>query len=269
MTYLVALFLWTTGFDTLPSIGYAVNTAEVRTTVATDSPILGSLQPCEEVVALGQDSNGTCLISYHGQIGYTQGINVVDYNTIMAILAGRAGVQKPLLLINQLAHTVYIGDSRTTQMYEAVENAEKGTWIAEAGKTYAWLPQIGIPLMDAVCKAGDKVVIQMGMNDLVKSDATTVAKQYLAYYQAMAPQWASRQIRVSILSMNPVQCVYGNISNEQIDILNGIIRGQLPSTMEFIDTNTYLKQIGYQTTDGIHYSTDTYRHIYEYISIAK
>ena len=55
------------------------------------------------------------------------------------------------------------------------------------------------------------------------------------------------------------------ITNEELDEFNNNMKLALNSDIMIIDTNSYLKENGYNTVDGLHYDEVTYENIYWYI----
>ena len=97
----------------------------------------------------------------------------------------------------------------------------------------------------------------MGVNDLYHPDS------YISYINEKSASWKSKGATTYFVSVNPTDGSYSNL-NSDIDTFNQKLRSGLTNA-KYIDTNTYLKQNGYSTTDGLHYTSDTYRKIYNYI----
>jgi hypothetical protein len=70
--------------------------------------------------------------------------------------------------------------------------------------------------------------------------------------------------------INPVdedkEALYGySATNEMIDKYNALIKAGFNSKVGVIDTNTYLKEDGFYTSDGLHYDDNTYKKVYNFL----
>lgn len=74
----------------------------------------------------------------------------------------------------------------------------------------------------------------------------------------------SRGATLYFVSVNPTS-KSKEYMNEDIDNFNAKMRQGLSSKIRYIDTNSYLKANGFSSSDGVHYSTNTYKDIYNYI----
>ena len=97
----------------------------------------------------------------------------------------------------------------------------------------------------------------MGVNDLYR------AESYISYINGKASSWASKGAHTYFVSVNPTEGSYNHL-NSDIDSFNQKLKSGL-SNVSYIDTNSYLKSNGFSTTDGLHYTSDTYNKIYSYI----
>ena len=62
-------------------------------------------------------------------------------------------------------------------------------------------------------------------------------------------------------SVNPVDP--GVFTNEQIEAFNSTVSAGLSENVTYIDTYSVLMQDGYETTDTLHYTDETTKHLYE------
>lgn len=167
---------------------------------------------------------------------------------------------------------IYIGDSRTVQMYAYSSNDWNGanyssggvhqsgsdTYIAQSSIGYDWLKSTGIPVAESYFTSGSAVVILMGVNDLQNAD------NYIDYINQNVSNWTRNGSKIYFVSVNPCNGSYSNL-NSKIDSFNSKLKSGLSSKVGFIDTNSYLVSVGYKTTDGLHYEAETYQKIYDYI----
>lgn len=168
--------------------------------------------------------------------------------------------------------TVFIGDSRTVQMYAY----KTGTWsganyssggihevgsdiyVAEGAQGLAWMKSTGIPAAKKYFVSGNAVVILMGVNDLSNAD------NYISYINGNASSWKSSGASLYFVSVNPCNDSYSKL-NSSIGTFNSKLKSGLNNTVGWIDTNSVLTKNGFKTTDGLHYDENTSNMIYDYI----
>ena len=144
---------------------------------------------------------------------------------------------------------VFLGDSRFVGMSNCKQSND--IFICKVGEGYNYF-----------CKninnisENDIVIIGFGVNDLGNID------KYIELANSLTNE-------VYYLTVNPAdeQKERENgysVTNQQIDEFNNKLKANA-TNYKVIDTNSYLKQIGFSTTDGLHYDNATYIKIYEYI----
>lgn len=167
---------------------------------------------------------------------------------------------------------VYIGDSRTVQMYAYLNNDWNGAnyssggvhkvgsdiYVAQGSMGLSWLKSTGIPAAKKYFDKGTAVVILMGVNDLGNADG------YISYINSNATSWTSKGSQVYFVSVNPCNGGYSNL-NSKIKSFNSKVKNGLSNNVKWIDTHSYLVSNGYKTTDGLHYNSDTSKKIHDYI----
>lgn len=145
------------------------------------------------------------------------------------------------------ADYLFVGDSRTVGM--AVYNPM--TYIAEVG--------CGINFVydnyDEITSYRDSnIVFNLGVNDLGN------IQNYINLYWNFPEEFVQNN-HIIIVSVNPTDGSYDYL-NSSIDDFNAILADNLPENFEYIDTNSYLKAVGFGTVDGLHYDGYTYQLIY-------
>ena len=158
--------------------------------------------------------------------------------------------------------TIFVGDSRTVHMsYAVTYDPNLMAFVALSGGGYAWLSQTGIYEATALAKRGGcNVVVNLGVNDIDNVD------RYAALINKTAEEWFSYGCRVFYASVNPVDSWFPNVSNEQLDTFNEKLKSQLSDSIIWLDTNSYLKEDGFATQDGLHYTEDTSKKIFDYLT---
>lgn len=167
---------------------------------------------------------------------------------------------------------IFIGDSRTVQMYAYLNGTwsganyssggvhEVGTdiYVAEGSKGLAWMKDTGIPASKKYFVKGNAIVILMGVNDLSN------AENYITYVNNNAASWKSNGSSLYFVSVNPCEGSYSYL-NSSISTFNSKLKNGLNNNVGWIDTNSVLIQNGFETTDGLHYDESTYKVIHDYI----
>lgn len=157
---------------------------------------------------------------------------------------------------------IFLGDSRFVGMDEIDDDSVDIT-IAEIGEGYYYL----LKMTDKVLSLGNKqtaLIIGLGVNDM-----PYLIDEYAVAINKLANEYPGP---VYYTTVNPVnedqEYNYGyNKKNSDIDYFNKAIIPKLSPSIKIIDTNAYLKSVGYSCTDGIHYKNETYRKVYNYIKM--
>ena len=147
---------------------------------------------------------------------------------------------------------VVIGDSRTVGMASCA-SLGVGKVIAEVGMGYNWLVNTALPEAE---KTGlTNYVILLGVNDLYQSG------NYVKKYNELV----SKGINLTIVTVGPMQegDTRWSVKNPQIEEFNAKI-SQVPGA-NIVDLYSHMKETGYSTTDGLHYTRDTYKEIASYL----
>ncbi len=150
---------------------------------------------------------------------------------------------------------IWVGDSRTLGMQKAVANSD--VYIGAAGEGYDWFVETGLDELRAALEAHPEsvIVFNFGVNDYDNLE------NYMELYGSLLEEYADRHFYfLSVNPIDPEQCQ--NITNEEIADFNDHLRRLSPDA--YLDSYTLIKAAEIQTIDGIHYSQDDYRFIYDY-----
>lgn len=153
---------------------------------------------------------------------------------------------------------IWVGDSRTLGMRDALTDTGADIFIGASGEGYEWLSETGVPqLEEAIAKLPDApVVINFGVNDYDN------LSNYMSLYASLTAQHPDTTFY--FLSVNPIEpTLCKNITNEEISDFNAHLKEAYPDT--YIDSFTLLMIDQAVTVDGIHYSEEDYQKIYEYV----
>lgn len=146
-----------------------------------------------------------------------------------------------------------IGDSRIVGLNQVtdISSEDKYDVLAEVGKGYNWLLEQELP--------SDRIIVSfLGVNDLGN------VQKYISYYNSILEQG----YKLILITVGPVdeniEAQFGySVLNEDINAFNEDISNEV--NCEVLDLNTYLKSIGYSTVDGVHYTQETYKTIYDFV----
>ncbi len=157
---------------------------------------------------------------------------------------------------------IFVGDSRTVGMGMAI--APKDTlYIAKVSMGYSWLESTaGVELKQYLAANPNvTVVLAFGVNDLGNVD------RYISYYENLIDSFS--KTRFYVMAVNPVneavEAAHGySVRNTEIAAFNTKMRTAI-GKKKFINTYSYLKKKGFETSDGLHYSLNDYRNIYNFV----
>lgn len=157
---------------------------------------------------------------------------------------------------------IFVGDSRMVGMQISKSPADT-LYIAQKGMGYNWLNSTAGPLLKKYLNANPnvKVVLALGVNDLGN------IQSYLTYYRGLIKKYPKTEFY--ILSVNPVdeakEAIYGYyVKNARITSFNKKLRSAFGASA-YINSYSYLKAEGVDTVDGLHYTVEVYRKLYDYI----
>lgn len=172
----------------------------------------------------------------------------------------------------QLSKRVFLGDSRTVQMYAYLTDDWSGAnyssggvhtvgndiFIAQGAQGLNWLKQTGIPAANSYFTSGTVVIILMGVNDLTNAD------NYITYINSNVANWTKNGAKIYFSAVTPCSGGYSHL-NSKIKSFNSKVKQGINSKVGWIDTYSYLESSGYSTTDGLHYDKATSDKIYNYV----
>lgn len=178
-------------------------------------------------------------------------------------------ITKEYKLKNKNDNFIFIGDSRTVGMSKVVDikDYEFITFIAEVGAGYDWFLSDGLPKLEHRLNTTDlnyNIVLNLGVND------THNGSKYAKLYNKLELQYPNHNFIV--VSVNPeneekmIESGYKFVGNKYIEEFNKALKKDLSENIPYIDTYTDLIKNGFETRDGLHYSSETSKHILDTIS---
>lgn len=153
---------------------------------------------------------------------------------------------------------IYMGDSRIAGMMSSITN-KSITYIAQSGAGYSWLVDSAIPELANKIEGKKFIVLAFGVNDLGN------AANYLTKYQELKDTYPN--VNIYIMSVNPVdeakEAENGyTVTNESIENFNETMKNSFGEN--YIDVYAQIKD-NFETEDGVHYTTETYKKIHKIV----
>ena len=198
----------------------------------------------------------------------TKEIKTTDYGTWYGFVRDYAGntgecsieVRDPKTIIDPTSITI-VGDSRMEGLCRrSWYKEEHGTCIAEISKGYNWLNTTAIKEVNKLSQDKKRfIVTNLGINDYHR------IKEYVKRYEELAlNDW--KDSIIVLLSVNPTKDNRSDL-NPHINSFNSelITLASKYDNITYCDSNSYLKQIGFQSNDGVHYTASTDKDIYDFM----
>lgn len=166
------------------------------------------------------------------------------------------------------AKRIFVGDSRTAGMRDAVNNRD--TYIAQWGKGYEWFADAGVRKLQRVLDKNpySAVIFNLGVNDLKN------AELYVGIYERLIRQYP--KVRFYFMSVNPVEEGFlheSGFSQRENAVIEGfnqrmeqVFGGRYIDSYHWLLEKGYLREQpgGYGTIDGLHYTDTLYRKLHGY-----
>lgn len=158
--------------------------------------------------------------------------------------------------ISQDHFLIWVGDSRTVGMHDAVQ--DECVYIGASGEGYDWFTASGESEMRAAIRQHPEapVILNLGVNDYDNMD------RYLTRYRALVEELP--ETHFYFMSVNPIEpTLCKNITNEQISDFNTHLKEAFPDS--YIDTFTYILVNEISTFDEVHYSEEAYQVLHDFV----
>lgn len=154
---------------------------------------------------------------------------------------------------------IFVGDSRYVGMRKFAQSDD--IFIAENAQGYDFLMS-NLETIRQYADNNSVLIIGLGVNDY--------GVNYKNYIRIMNELADTIECPVYYMLINPVEeekeIPYGyTVYNEMIDKYNMLMRAGFSDKVKIIDSNSYLKENGFSTVDGLHYDDNTYNKIYNYL----
>ena len=167
---------------------------------------------------------------------------------------------------------IWVGDSRTLGLRDALHKTERpdeDLFVGQVGEGVRWFRETGMAeLSDLIAEnPGLPVVMNFGVND-----PQLVNEYVVAYWDVIR---AHPDTQFYILSVNPLDEEFliedGQVNESVFDDINSLNVGRMNVKLKkefknrYIDSASFLKTDGFGTVDGLHFDTQTYLKIHDYV----
>ena len=167
---------------------------------------------------------------------------------------------------------IFAGDSRTLGLRDAqkrLECEDGDLFVGAVGEGRPWFESEGRAQLDPLIRDNPDapVVLNFGVNDPEETD------NYIVAYWDLIRSFPDTDIY--ILSVNPIDEEFilegdlvdpnalGRINNLSIARMNVRLKEEFGS--RYLDSASYLRQTGYETVDGLHFTGATYLKIHDFV----
>lgn len=154
---------------------------------------------------------------------------------------------------------ILVGDSRFVQMKYVfdIDEYDNCYIVCKSAMGLNWLKNDAIKQIYEIIEDNQDIGKWVILSNLGVNDVHNASK-YLEFYDSINTE----NIDIILMSVNPAGENYPKM-NEKIQAFNEIIKN---SDYQYLDTNSALKKDGYEAPDGIHYTKETYRYIFDMIA---
>lgn len=183
---------------------------------------------------------------------------------------------------------IFVGDSRTYQMCFSVEPSGNTTncsikgngnkpfageinyYIAEGSRGYKWFEETAVPAVNSIINSGDNkytIISLMGVNGVLED----INKYEKKYKELSSGNWKNQKIvLVSIMPVEDdnIKNFKDIVNNKNIEAFNNRLKGLSTGNISYCDIYTTMKSNMNKyklRDDGLHYTTDAYKEIYNLI----
>ncbi|MBR2949267.1 MAG: SH3 domain-containing protein [Lachnospiraceae bacterium] len=268
----------------------------VRSGPGVNYPVMGRVQGGQAVNVCGLSDNGWYQVIYGTQIGYmsrsllkqipvddamlaalAQQVVVVKQNSAQAAAgqaaapaaqASAAAAAQPApvqqAVVPGSGNIIFVGDSRTGQMGNAVGNTAANPGVAFLscyGGQVEWLASDAFKReIEPLLIPGSVVVINYGVNDL--SDFN----EYITVINHYNRKWREKGVITYFATVGPVGPNEYNKTNWSVEHFNNQLSGRLDGSIGRINLYAYLVGSGCNIqADGMHYQPETYARMFTFL----
>lgn len=164
---------------------------------------------------------------------------------------------------------IFIGDSRTVAYKDVVDIKDYDfvTFIAKVSQGYDWLSTEALNKLQNRLDTTDlkyDIILNLGVNDLNNIN------KYISFYNKLAKDNPNHNFYV--VSVNPGDDSklkangYKYTSNAKIEAFNNKMKESLNDNIKYIDSYSHFMKNGFDTVDGLHYTTESSKNILNFVS---
>lgn len=152
---------------------------------------------------------------------------------------------------------IFIGDSRTVGISQAVDEQDNVFFVAEVGQGYKWFCSTAVDQVAEIIDSHDYIrwvlISNLGVNDLGN------ASKYEAKYKELCQdEWAAYDFYIMSVMCIDEDKYSGSVTNKAIEKFNS----QMQYYRKYIDIFDISKK-EIISKDGLHYRADVYAKLYD------
>lgn len=152
---------------------------------------------------------------------------------------------------------IFVGDSRTVGVSEAVDAPDNVYFVAEVGKGYSWFCDTALGQVDEIIGSHDYddwvIVSSLGVNDLGNAE-----KYKQKYKDLCSGEWKDYEFYIVSVTCIDESKYQGTVTNEAIREFNS----RMQYYRNYIDIYG-LSEDTIISRDGLHYCAEVYEQLYD------
>ena len=168
---------------------------------------------------------------------------------------------------------IFVGDSRTVMINDAVGNPENTSFVAKVGMGYSWFQSTAISSVNDIINSSDEpyyIFFNLGVNDAVDgvSANRTITNNYISSLVELSRnEWKDQ--RIIVLSVTPTSdnTTYNHKDSAVVEF-NSLMRSGIEGNDNLLYCDVYngigKNNFSYEP-DGLHYTNSMSKTIYEYV----
>lgn len=184
---------------------------------------------------------------------------VVSENCFQYEYLGNAKERCTYVNVDSTKPVLLVGDSRTVGFYLSTK-CDRFAYVAKGCMGYSWLVDgtdcyNPTDLITYYIEANPNgiIIFNLGVNDLANKE------KYAKWVENFMTQYPGTNLYY--MAVNPVR------GRDDLDIVgfNSYMQSNIPESVKWLDSFSYLEEVGFSAGDGVHYDNKTYIKLLELI----